>query len=146
MRTYPTTAASLLPPSLGARRPGGSDIRGKIAAALRPCGSKIPGWRTFAAASTRTQRPAHEMRQYTTDNSPQTNHIKNISSLFPCNGTISSVCGSRTVVPQTGRSAEPAGALVRGTPKRVAGFTTSEIDAAPARQVLRTRVVEVGDA
>jgi hypothetical protein len=46
----------------------------------------------------------------------------------------------------TRRSAEPARALVRGTPKRVAGFTPSEIDAAPARQVLRTRVVEVGDA
>ena len=99
MRTYPTTTASLLPPSLGARRPGSSDIRGKIAAALRPCGSKIPGWQTCAAASARAQRPAHETRQYTTDNSPQTNHIKNITSLFPCDGTSSSVCGSCTAAP-----------------------------------------------
>jgi hypothetical protein len=36
--------------------------------------------------------------------------------------------------------------LVRGTPKRVVDFTPGEIEAAPARQVMRTRVVEVGDA
>ena len=111
MRTNPTTTASLLPPSLGARQRGGSDIRGKIAAALRPCGSRIPERRTFAAASTRTQRPAHETRQYTTDNSPQTNHIKNITSLFPCDSTNSSVCGSCTAAPDRAQCGTSQGLL-----------------------------------
>jgi hypothetical protein len=31
--------------------------------------------------------------QGTTGNSPQTNHIKNITSLFPCAEKFSSVCG-----------------------------------------------------
>jgi hypothetical protein len=132
MRTYPTMAAFFLPPSLGARRAGGPGIRGGIAAALRPCGRKIPGWRTFAAASTRTQRPAHETRRYTTDNSPQTNHIKTITSLFPCNSTISSVSGSRTLVPQPG--------AVRNLPGLLSGERPSASPVSrPVRSLQRRR-------
>ena len=127
-------------------RLGGPGIRGKVAAAMGKGRTNTSGWQTSAPSNTRAPRSRHQTSKYTTDNSPQTNHIKNITSFFPCNGTISSVRGSCTLAPQPGAVRKLPRALVRGTPKRVAGFTPSEIDAAPARQVLRTRVVEVGDA
>jgi hypothetical protein len=96
----------------------------------------------FAPQSThgRTQRLTGGRSTGTTGNSPQTNHIKNITALFPS----SSACSSFTDAPQPRASEYPLPALDRVTPKRVTDFTPGEIEAAPARQVLRTRMVEVG--
>jgi hypothetical protein len=80
----------------------------------------------------------------TTDNSPQTNHIKNITSLFPWTLKTLSVCGSPADAPRRGTPCDLLRTPDRGTPKRVTDFTSGEIEAAPARQVLRTRMVEVG--
>lgn len=65
---------------------------------------------------------------------------------FLCSGGISSVRGPAADAPRPSALHDLLRAHERGTPKRVADFTPSEIGAAPARQVLRTRMVEVGDA
>jgi hypothetical protein len=78
-------------------------------------------------------------RSDTTGNSPQTNHINTISALFPGGGGISSVCGSSADAPRSRAPSNLPHALDRGTPKPAADFTSGEIVAAPARQVLRTR-------
>jgi hypothetical protein len=149
MRANPETVSHYPRPtdwSPVAARPGQPRSRGEIAAIKGESRRKTSRWRTFAATRTRTQGPPHDASKYTTGNSPQTNHIKNITSLFPCTGTTSSVRGSCNTAPRAGAVLDPPGALVRGTPKRVVDFTPGEIEAAPARQVLRTRVVEMGHA
>jgi hypothetical protein len=90
--------------------------------------------------------PAETPIGNTTDNSPQTNHIKNITTLFLSNGEISSVRGVSADALRPRAPTSPLRALDRGTARRACDFTTGENVAAPARQVMRTRVVEVGDA
>jgi hypothetical protein len=103
---------------------------------------------TRGAGTTRvgSRGPAETPIGNTTDNSPQTNHIKNITTLFLSNGEISSVRGGSADALRPRAPTSPLRALDRGTPRRACDFTTGENVAAPARQVMRTRVVEVGDA
>jgi hypothetical protein len=77
-----------------------------------------------------------------TDNSPQTNHIKTISCLFPCSDEILSVRGPAADAHLARALHDPLRAPDGETPTCAADFTPAEIAAAPARQVLRTRVVE----
>jgi hypothetical protein len=90
--------------------------------------------------------PAETPSDNTTDNSPQTNHIKNISTVFLSNGETLSVRGLSADAVRQGAPASPVRVLARRTLRCVCDFATGEIVAAPARQVMRTRMVEVGDA
>jgi hypothetical protein len=113
-------------------RLGGPGIRGKVAAAMGKGRTNTSGWQTSAPSNTRAQRSRHQTSKYTTDNSPQTNHIKNITSFFPCNGTISSVCGSCTLVPQPG--------AVRNLPGLLSGERPSASPVSrPVRSMQRRR-------
>jgi hypothetical protein len=85
------------------------------------------------------RRSASDHPAPATDNSPQTNHIKNITPLFPHTRKITSDYGSFTDAPRPRASEELPRALDRETSKRVTNFAPGEIAAAPARQVLRTR-------
>jgi hypothetical protein len=85
------------------------------------------------------QTTARDTSLGTTGNSPQTNHRKNITSLFLGSGEFSSVHGSSAAAPRWGAPRDVPWTLVRGTPKRAADFTPGEIAATPARQELCTR-------
>lgn len=90
----------------------------------------------------RAQPCTGKQQQCTTGNSPQTNHIKNITSFFP------------DAPRQSFGSARPARYPMGATSAKRSGLPSeyahaslrscAEIEAAPARKVLRTRMVEVG--
>jgi hypothetical protein len=78
----------------------------------------------------------------TTSNSPQTNHRKNITSFFPVAGLLvrfdppcTTLFGDALCECQTASFPDNAQACPR---------SSTEIEAAPARHVSRTRMVEVG--
>jgi hypothetical protein len=152
MRAYPAMAPGSVLPLRSMHRPaaaGGFDGPGNPGANVaveRGRGIETCRRQISTPARGRTQRQANTTSRCTTGNSPQTNHIKNITSLFPNTWENSSVCRSSAAVHRPRTPRDLLRALVRGTPKRVVDFTGVEIEVAPARQVLRTRTVEVGHA
>jgi hypothetical protein len=109
----------------------------------RPAGNSDESSRAATSfVDARADAATRKRSMRTTDNSPQTNHIKNITPLSPCTRTTLSVCSRNA--PQPRASGDLPQTLDRGTPKRVTDFTPGEIEAAPTRHVLRTRMVEVG--
>lgn len=79
-----------------------------------------------------------------TENSPQTNHIKTTSCLFPCSDESSSVRRPADVAPLARALRDLLRASDGETPTCGVDFTGGEIAAAPARLVVRTRMVEGG--
>jgi len=150
---HPSSATFCGPIIVGNATPGSSTVRrcvainpGDNAALARKRWSPPSKARAPLPITAKTRHQVGTPPLRTTDNSPQTNHIKNITSLFPNTWENSSVCRSSAAVLRPRTPRDLLRALVRGTPKRVVDFTPVEIEFAPARQVLRTRTVEVGHA